>query len=120
MNHLFLRRRQLLYFGLGIAGLGATVLGSRSTFTQSTPPAPRADLQSEAIAAVNQLLLEFQGISQWLNSDPLTVANLKGQVLLVQVLKGFPLPFVLSAQRAKVVAKDRPNFLDERCAGAQS
>jgi len=32
----------------------------------------------------NMLMDEFQGISEWINSNPLTIAELKGNVILIQ------------------------------------
>jgi thiol-disulfide isomerase/thioredoxin len=37
-----------------------------------------------ALPASAKALPEFQGISQWLNSVPLTIADLKGSIVLVQ------------------------------------
>jgi thiol-disulfide isomerase/thioredoxin len=89
MDKYLLRRRQLLlYFGLGVVGaVGATAAvrpGFRETATTSTsapgniPTSDVADLPNAGF------LPEFQGISQWLNSTPLKVADLKGNVVLVQ------------------------------------
>ncbi|XGV97004.1 MAG: thioredoxin family protein [Leptolyngbya sp. BL-A-14] len=90
------RRRQLLvYLGLGVAGAGvATALGFASKRVvpdttiapdSSSKNAPsEAGLGDNALAASSKGLPEFQGISQWLNSAPLTVDSLKGNVVLVQ------------------------------------
>ncbi len=37
-----------------------------------------------AISSTGEVLPEFKGINQWLNSAPLTIANLKGNVVLIQ------------------------------------
>ena len=52
---------------LGVAQFGPSVLGGKEPSLSDHRPAP-----------------EFTGISAWLNSPPLTVANLKGKVVLVQ------------------------------------
>jgi len=47
----------------------------------------KSDLPSDfsvAAAPAAPSLPEFQGISQWLNSAPLSISNLKGNVVLVQ------------------------------------
>jgi thiol-disulfide isomerase/thioredoxin len=97
MNHLSWRRRQILrYLGLGIAGAGAaTALGVAARkenartgdaddlpVTSATPT-----VNSKKIAALSpkgKALPEFQGVSQWLNSSPLSIADLKGSVVLIQ------------------------------------
>jgi thiol-disulfide isomerase/thioredoxin len=83
------RRRQLLiYCGLGVAGAGAALaFKSRTAISQAAIASP--DLDSLAVANQTALsqgrsLPEFQGISQWLNSSPLAIADLKGKVVLVQ------------------------------------
>lgn len=94
MNKLFRKRRQLLlYFGLGIVGTGATTAlglssrGKRSALLSvSSPPAdttPEASPDTDLSSPVG-MLPELQGISQWLNSAPLAIADLKGSVILVQ------------------------------------
>jgi thiol-disulfide isomerase/thioredoxin len=87
-KQLWQRRKLLRYIGLGIVGVGASAVWQRSLATSSqttTAPSPLPEATSEAIAATTrQPLPEFQGISQWLNSAPLTTASLKGQVTLVQ------------------------------------
>lgn len=62
-------RRQLL-------GLGATGIAGLLTWLSSSR-------QAQALT-VGEPLPEFQGIEAWLNSDPLTVAGLKGQVVAVK------------------------------------
>jgi thiol-disulfide isomerase/thioredoxin len=86
MDKLFLGRRQLLlYLGLGATGAGAaTALGlrPREAVANLQPQLPLINAVTAALP--RQTLQEFQGISQWLNSSPLTIASLKGQVVLVQ------------------------------------
>ncbi|MEH2267877.1 MAG: thioredoxin family protein [Nostoc sp.] len=91
MNHNLLRRRQLLfYLGLGVVGIGAATTFSnfRTVNAPSISPANRNNTQdSETIAVkppASTSLPEFQGISQWLNSTPLSIADLKGSVVLIQ------------------------------------
>ncbi len=96
MDKLSWRRRQLLYFGIGIAGVGAaTIFGAnirRKEFgmTDASNPSTTNSTSNEhstTIASLNpgsKALPEFQGISQWLNSSPLSIANLKGSVVLIQ------------------------------------
>jgi thiol-disulfide isomerase/thioredoxin len=86
MDKNLLRRRQvLLYLGLGATGAGAaTALGLRPKVSGAIST-PNLSATSPVMAALpRQMLPEFQGISQWLNSSPLTIADLKGQVVLVQ------------------------------------
>ncbi len=100
------RRKVLGYLGLGALGAGAaglnqlsqsnsplSLFGSTvSTVKPSSSPleiVPAADAQPIPKAAANPTnrgkLPEFQGISHWINSKPLTVADLRGQVVLVQI-----------------------------------
>ncbi len=96
MEKLSRRRRQLLlYLGLGIAGAGAAtavgMVNKRNTSggaIATTDASPRTASEivpsDSALAAGSKGLPEFQGISEWLNSAPLTVNNLKGSVVLIQ------------------------------------
>lgn len=125
-NFLLRRRKLLLYFGLGAAGAGVVALrggfGKDSTSTApdnpataSVPPLPK-----------RQPLVEFQGISQWLNSPSLTVADLKGSVVLLQfwtfacINCQATLPYITrwhqqyAAQGLKVVGVHTPEFAFER------
>jgi thiol-disulfide isomerase/thioredoxin len=90
------RRRVLGYLGLGIAGVGAAtafgVVSRKENFSpddaNSLPVtnAPSAATSAEiaALPPKGNALPEFQGVSQWLNSAPLAIANLKGNVVLIQ------------------------------------
>ncbi|WP_017300398.1 thioredoxin family protein [Nodosilinea nodulosa] len=90
MDKPLLQRRQLLYAGLGLAGATAAIaygLGAR----QSPPPrssdadaAPANSATAAAPAPGGQPMPELRGISQWLNSEPLTIASLRGNVVLLQ------------------------------------
>ena len=94
MNRTLFKRRQLLLFGAGIVGFGAIAAVSRRdgaklsalTPTANSPSAITTPKASEPIAAApgGMALPEFQGISQWLNSAPLTASSLKGNVVLIQ------------------------------------
>ncbi len=120
-----LNRRQLLfYLGLGIASassakaLGMNQSGSRSQAQPQT--------QSQNIALSGQQLPEFQGISHWFNSDPLTTAQLKGKVVLIQfwtlgcINCKRTLPYIVQwhqkyeAKGLKVIGIHTPEFAFER------
>ena len=130
MDKMLLQRRKLLlYLGLGATGAGvATALGLRTKGAESAnllkPPSSLADA---AIAALPQKTLpEFQGISEWLNGSPLTIASLKGQVVLVQfwtfscINCQRTLPYIVqwhqkyAAQGLKVIGVHTPEFGYER------
>ncbi len=88
-RHLIQRRKLLRYLGLGVLGTGVvTALTGRDLKIelpgQSTVPdeVPAAGTTLQLPAQMP--LPEFQGISQWLNSEPLTVAGLSGSVVLIQ------------------------------------
>ena len=69
-------RRQLLQgLGLGAVGMGALVWGGKglNSMVEAAESAPPARLP------------EFQGIQTWLNSPPLTVADLKGKVVAIHI-----------------------------------
>jgi len=93
-NHLLRRRRLLWYFGLGAVGVGGAVIGSgvlktntptqTATLTFDSNSTATATEVSDPALPIRQPLPEFQGISQWLNSPPLKVSALKGNVVLVQ------------------------------------
>jgi thiol-disulfide isomerase/thioredoxin len=86
MNNLTLSRRQLLtYLGMGSLGVGTAIAIPRLKPTnQSTSEkaVPIAEVSPSLITGIR--LPEFQGITDWLNSSPLTPDNLKGSVVLVQ------------------------------------
>ncbi len=90
MNHWTLRRNVLAYLGLGLTGTTiATALKGCTTATSISPPkAPTAStmLDNQATAATTpRSLPEFTGVQEWLNSSPLTIADLKGSVVLIQI-----------------------------------
>jgi thiol-disulfide isomerase/thioredoxin len=123
------RRKLLLYLGLGATGTGvATALGLRTKEAGSANLLnPSSSLADAAIAALPQKTLpEFQGISEWLNGSPLTIASLKGQVVLVQfwtfscINCQRTLPYIVqwhqryAAQGLKVIGVHTPEFGYER------
>jgi thiol-disulfide isomerase/thioredoxin len=136
MDHISLRRRRLLlYLGLGIAGAGTTIgcslntrkenTGSAIAPTNSTPVA-NTSAEIAALPPAGQPLPEFQGITQWLNSDPLTLANLRGSVVLIQfwtfacINCQRTLPYIVqwhqqyAAKGLKVIGIHTPEFAFER------
>jgi thiol-disulfide isomerase/thioredoxin len=123
------RRKMLLYLGLGVTGAGAaTAFGLRSNKTISANhlSAPSALIDSALAASSQKKLPEFQGISEWLNASPLTIANLKGQVVLVQfwtfscINCQRTLPYIVrwhreyAAKGLKVIGVHTPEFGFER------
>jgi thiol-disulfide isomerase/thioredoxin len=143
MNKQLFRRRQMLaYFGLGMVGTGvaATLLHQKSNHKLSDPlmaakrSADAGEPSSASIpsapsamqTAMQTHLPEFQGISQWLNSEPLTVSALKGSVVLIQfwtfacINCQRTLPYLTewhrqyAAQGLKVIGVHTPEFAFER------
>ncbi|WP_121969319.1 thioredoxin family protein [Leptolyngbya sp. BC1307] len=132
MNKHLLQRRQLLwYFGLGVLGTGAA--GALLRYEIALPdraialsPPPAATLPP---LPAQMQLPEFQGISQWLNSEPLTVSDLKGSVVLIQfwtfacINCQRTLPYITrwhqqyAAQGLKVIGIHTPEFAFEREVG---
>jgi thiol-disulfide isomerase/thioredoxin len=139
------RRRFLTYLGLGALGMGsaacAAQVGSKSSSTpiasktpiSSTPTADTNKPNSSEVNAVDekskassQKLPEFQGISQWLNSNPLTIQELKGNVVLIQfwtfscINCQRTLPYVTkwhdryAAKGLKIIGVHTPEFAFER------
>ena len=90
------RRQLLLYLGLGVVGAGAvTALGvisknadstanTKSIAPPTTPSTPASAIAPDTLNAAPPSLPDFQGISQWLNSAPTSIASLRGNVVLVQ------------------------------------
>ena len=83
------RRDILKYLGLGIVGAGIAI-----TVRQKFQPAqsdakilsPTSATPSKKLAIESSVktLPELQGISNWINSEPLTLASLRGDVVLLQ------------------------------------
>ena len=104
MNKTLLRRRFLTYAGLGALGIGSAAIAAQ--FNSSSGSSAKTEAKTEANVmpqvrspekvgiANNQApkpkqanaptLPEFQGISQWLNSEPLSIQSLRGNVVIVQ------------------------------------
>ncbi|MEH2164638.1 MAG: thioredoxin family protein [Nostoc sp.] len=132
MNHNLLHRRQLLfYIGLGVVGIGAatTLSNFKKVNAPSISPATSNNTQdSETIVKTpaGKSLPEFQGISEWLNSTPLAIADLKGSVILIQfwtfacINCQRTLPYITKwhrqyeAQGLKVIGIHTPEFAFER------
>ncbi|MEH1835690.1 MAG: thioredoxin family protein [Nostoc sp.] len=134
MNHNLLCRRQLLfYLGLGVVGIGAATTAFpnfRKVNAYSISSANRDNTQdSETIVvkpSAGKSLPEFQGISQWLNSTPLSIADLKGSVVLIQfwtfacINCQRTLPYITrwhrqyESQGLKVIGIHTPEFAFER------
>ena len=131
-QNLFQRRRLLLYSSLGLVGAGMA-LASRSfkptsalATSQSTSSDTAKDASTRIAAASDKSLPEFQGISEWLNSSPLTVSDLKGKVALVQfwtfscINCQRTLPYIVqwhqkyADQGLKVIGVHTPEFSFER------
>jgi thiol-disulfide isomerase/thioredoxin len=86
------RRKFLIYLGLGTAGLGIAITAQQQKqLPIGTNPnivnqeRDRAKVSSSSNDKGTTPLPEFAGISTWLNSPPLTIANLQGKVVLVQI-----------------------------------
>lgn len=126
MDNLLRRRQLLLYFGLGAVGVGG-IATLRSGLRQDTSTVPQ-DINAASAPAlpIRQPLPEFQGISQWLNSPPLSIADLKGSVVLIQfwtfgcINCQRTLPYITrwhqqyEAQGLKVIGVHTPEFPYER------
>jgi thiol-disulfide isomerase/thioredoxin len=125
MSKLTLPRRQLLtYLGLGGLGVGAAIV---LPHLRSQSPQPVSMSSSpESPAPSQNSLPEFQGITNWLNSSPLTIADLNGSVVLIQfwtfacINCQRTLPYVVdwhqkyASQGLKVVGVHTPEFAYER------
>ncbi|MBN8564484.1 MULTISPECIES: thioredoxin family protein [Leptolyngbya] len=130
MGRIFRQRRQLLlYLGLGVVGAGATALKlkpsqDKQSFIAQPILDPKQDLVS--VQASGNPLPDFQGIQQWLNSTPLSIADLKGNVVLIQfwtfacINCQRTLPYITrwhrqyAAQGLKVIGIHTPEFAFER------
>jgi thiol-disulfide isomerase/thioredoxin len=112
------RRKLLAYLGLGTLGWQAASFASR--------PATSPILTPATIARSQHQLPEFQGISEWINSAPLTTKDLLGKVVLVQIWTlgcincQRTLPYVVSwhqkyaAQGLQTIGIHTPEFAFER------
>ncbi len=86
MSH---RRDILKYLGLGIVGAGiATTIGQKlqpaPSNAKTFAPTSAAPSNEIALESAGKTLPELQGISNWINTEPLTLASLRGNVVLLQ------------------------------------
>ncbi len=122
MGKTIFNRRRLFFFALGILGGGGITALFRYLARSKT-----SQLTSAETFSFNQTMLpEFQGISQWLNSEPLTAKSLKGNVVLVQIWTfgcincQRTLPYITkwhqqyASQGLKVIGVHTPEFAHER------
>lgn len=134
MNVRLLHRRHFLtYLGLGVLGIGSAACTAQiSSSSPSTAIASKTPVEisptavNEKSKASSQKLPEFQGISQWLNSNPLTIQELKGNVVLIQfwtfscINCQRTLPYVTkwheqyAAKGLKIIGVHTPEFAFER------
>jgi thiol-disulfide isomerase/thioredoxin len=122
MGKTIFKRRNFIFFGLGIAGGGALT----ALFRYASSPMTSILTSANASSTDKNMLPEFQGISQWLNSEPLTTKSLKGSVVLVQIWTfgcincQRTLPYITkwhqqyAAQGLKVIGVHTPEFAHER------
>lgn len=137
------RRRFLTYAGLGVLGVGSAAIAAQvgsakisnpivpKTSTEIMPVTdlPKSNNPDEAIASTqssSQKLPEFQGISKWLNSNPLSIQDLKGNVVMIQfwtfgcINCQRTLPYVTrwheqyAARGLKIIGVHTPEFAFER------
>jgi thiol-disulfide isomerase/thioredoxin len=127
------RRKLLAYLGLGAIGASATALAPNFLKTSATPSPDVKELAAApsptlAVSAKQRAtpLPDFQGISEWLNSDPLTISELKGNVVLIQfwtfacINCQRTLPYIVqwhqqyAEQGLKVIGVHTPEFAFER------
>ncbi len=91
MTHLTRRRNLLAYLGLGLTGTTIATVLKGCTQPLATPPGTGITPSNPSPAIVanrnpdGKPLPEFTGIQEWLNSPPLTIADLKGNVVLIQI-----------------------------------
>jgi thiol-disulfide isomerase/thioredoxin len=134
MNYLTRRRNLLAYLGLGLTGTTiATALKGCSQPLATSPGTgvTTSSPSSTPTIVANQIpdgkrLPEFTGVQEWLNSPPLTIADLKGQVVLIHIWTFAcincqrTLPYVVkwheqyAKQGLKVVGIHTPEFPFER------
>lgn len=121
-NHLIRRRNLLFYLGLGLVGMG--------TATAAFPKLREVEHKNKTEIAIQNsgviYLPEFNGISEWLNSTPLSIAKLRGNVILIQfwtfacINCQLTLPYITKwhqqykSQGLKVIGIHTPEFAFER------
>ncbi|NUN65025.1 thioredoxin family protein [Pseudanabaena biceps] len=136
-KQLLQRRRLLTYVGLGVLGIGSAAIAAQfgannaPTISKTNPVLPVNKPETipsslEVAQSNGQKLPEFQGISQWLNSSPLSVQDLKGNVVLIQIWTfgcincQRTLPYITkwheqyAAKGLKVIGVHTPEFAFER------
>ncbi len=74
--------RRLFYVALAAAALVALVLATGSMMGVSVPARATAS-EMLKVAAASQRAPELRGLANWLNSKPLSLAGLRGKVVLV-------------------------------------
>ncbi len=74
--------RRLFYVALAAAALVALVLATGSMIGVSVPARATAS-EAVKVAAAGQRAPELRGLTNWINSKPLTIAGLRGKVVLV-------------------------------------
>ncbi len=84
------RRDMLKYLGFGLIGAGvATTIGQKlqpvqsnaRTFDRTSRLIPSHEIATQSSGTT---LPELQGISNWINAEPFTLASLQGNVVLLQ------------------------------------
>jgi thiol-disulfide isomerase/thioredoxin len=119
-----------MYLGLGVVGASAVALApgrhKASTSTVPDPDKTSSTAPQETAVNLSRSLPEFQGISEWLNGSPLTVADLGGNVAMIQfwtfacINCQRTLPYIVkwhqqyADQGLKVVGVHTPEFAFER------
>ncbi|MBW4661773.1 MAG: thioredoxin family protein [Drouetiella hepatica Uher 2000/2452] len=136
------RRKVLRYLGVGALGAAAAAgihyfnrepdaaqAKSGRTSSVNLSPAEVAQLSAANLPPARGILPEFQGIQQWLNSEPLTIAGLKGNVVMVQfwtfscINCQRTLPYLVewhqkyASQGLRIVGVQTPEFPFERDIG---
>jgi thiol-disulfide isomerase/thioredoxin len=103
-----------------------TSVGSTPTADTNKANSSEVNAVDEKSKASSQKLPEFKGISQWLNSSPLTIQELKGNVVLIQfwtfscINCQRTLPYVTkwhdryAAKGLKIIGVHSPEFAFER------
>jgi thiol-disulfide isomerase/thioredoxin len=135
MDRNLLRRRFLTYAGLGVLGIGSAAIATQISSPKNSPdivsipniPKSNSSVNPVAInTSASQPLPEFQGISQWLNSHPLSIQDLKGNVVMIQfwtfscINCQRTLPYVTkwheqyAAKGLKIIGVHTPEFTFER------
>jgi thiol-disulfide isomerase/thioredoxin len=135
MNPLLHRRQVLAYLGLGLTtttiatalkGCAIPTASSSSESSQKPVAAESPTTIANNSSTGGKALPEFTGVQEWLNSSPLTIADLKGSVVLVQIWTFAcincqrTLPYVVkwqqkyASQGLKVVGIHTPEFAFER------